>query len=151
MAQALPTSTAHGTLQAQAARAVQVAESAPRTSRVRFTVLVTGVGETRLTGRNRIEFGTLLLEEPSFSFGVAAAGPVPVGQMPSATAVVLQYVQSKAGLYTAAEVGFRVISGRSNIRLKFSLTFEGSALRSTAGVDQALGMSGAVNRYKGSS
>lgn len=144
-----PQSTAHSTLRAQAGRAIQMSESAPRSSRVRFSVVVTGTGETRLAGRQRIEFGTLMLEEPTFTFGVIANGEIPLGAMPQATAVVLSYARGRNNLYTAAEVGFRVVSSRSNISLKFSLTFEGTALRSTAGIDSALGVTSASNVYRG--
>lgn len=112
----------------------ETAQAQPRPSRVRINCLVTGVGETRLKGAKAIKFNTAMLEAPTFSFGVVAIDTVAAGQMPLATAVVLSWTRNSRGMYTGAEMGFIVESTRTNIRLRFTLTFEGVALRTTAGI-----------------
>lgn len=145
-----PRSTSFQTLQAHASKSGKVLDSAPRPSRVRFIVDVQGVGESRLTGDKALSFGAIMLDEPSFSFGVIAASPIPFGGMPTATAIVLDYIQNEQGSYVGAEIGFNVDSLQTNIHLQFSLTFEGIALRSTVGHTTTQGStSGAVNSYRG--
>lgn len=121
----------HQALAAQANRQRERTQHAPRPARVRMVVRTSGVGETRLIGRQRVEFGALMLEEPSFSWGVEAAQPLKAGELPMCTAIVIGYVVNQNGFYTAAEMGFRVDSENLNVRLKFSLTFEAAAMRST--------------------
>lgn len=112
-------------------RARNQQEAAPRPARVRFIVNVTGsgAGESRLPGLN---FGALILEEPTFSWGLIALDPLPVGAIPLATACVLTWQANDNGIYTGADVGFRMDGDGTTRRYKFSLTFEGSTLRSTA-------------------
>lgn len=145
-------STAFHTLQAKASRTGQVLDSAPRPSRVRFIVDVNGVGESRLIGDAALDFGALMLDEPSFSFGVIAASPIPVGGMPTATAIVLRYLTNSNDSFVGAEMGFSVQSLNSKIHLQFSLTFEAITLRSTVGNSTSQGStSGGINYYRGSS
>lgn len=124
----------HATVASVTARQREVAQGQARQSRVRFLVVVTGVGETRLTGSSAIMLGCFMMEEPTFSFGCTAVGSLPEGGLPLATAVVLGYTVNSQGLYTAAAMGFKVESSKFDIRLRFSLTFEGVALRTTAGM-----------------
>lgn len=123
----------YGALNQQTARQREVMQHSPRPSRIRFSVQTSGVGETRLTGLHAIDFSALMLEEPSFSFGVVAVGSLPQGQLPLATATVLKWNLTKAGLYTGAELGFKVECANYAVRLKWSLTFEGSTLRASTG------------------
>ncbi len=118
-------------VQGNVARQREIAQAVPRASRVRFIVNVTGVGETRLPF---VGFGAFMLDEPTFSFGVIARTPLTVGQLPLATATVTKWRRNSRGMYVGAEVGFRIESIEMNTRLKFSLTFEATALRTTAGL-----------------
>lgn len=127
-------SSVHADLSAKAGRQREQAEHQPRPSRVRITVDVAGIGETRLAGQKSVDFGAYLLDEPSFTWGVQTVSPVQLGQLPMCTAMVTRYVQNASGLYIGADMAFRVDSALSNIRLKFSLTFEASTVRSTSGL-----------------
>lgn len=124
----------HATVASITARQREQAQGQARQSRVRFFVVVTGVGETRLQGTQAVSFGCFMMEEPTFNFGCTAIGSLPEGALPMATATVLNYSVNAQGLYTAAEMGFKVESAKYDIRLRFSLTFEGIALRTTAGL-----------------
>jgi len=130
----------YAAVQAVTARQRELAQASPRPSRVRFSILTRGVGETRMVDTRSLNFGAALLEEPTFSYGVVARQSLGVGQVPLATATVLTWVTRPVGtsgqlLYLGAELGFRVESSKSDIKLKFTLTFEGTALRSTYGLD----------------
>jgi hypothetical protein len=145
-------STAFHSLQARASKTGQVLDAAPRPSRIRFIVDVNGVGESRLIGNAALDFGALMLDEPSFSFGVIAASPIPYGGMPTATAIVLRYIQNSQDSYVGAEMGFNVQSLNQQIHLQFSLTFEGVTLRANVGTSTTQGStSGGVNTYRGAS
>lgn len=120
-------------LQRQAGRARQDDQAAPRPARVRFSVKTQGIGESRLVNKQAIDFGAYMLDEPTFSFGVVALDSLQVGELPLAAATVLRWKLTSGGLWAGAEVGFRVESIKYNIRLVFSLTFEGSTMRSTIG------------------
>lgn len=140
----------HRTLQTKASTSFGVQDSQPRDSRARFQVAVQGTGESRLTGTNALKFGAYMTEVPTFSFGVIATAVIGNGALPQATAVVLRYLQNENGLYTAAEMGFVVASLQANISLRFSLTFEGSALRIPVGGDGSLGNpAGNQNNFTG--
>jgi hypothetical protein len=115
------------------ARQRELAQHAPRPSRVRFTVRTSGTGETRLLGGAALTFGALLIEEPSFSWGAIAGEPLRAGQLPLCTAIVLNYLVTPGGQYYGAQMGFKVESAKFDIRMKYSLTFEATTLRSTAG------------------
>lgn len=123
----------HHTLAVQAARRRSTEQNAPRPARVRFSVNTVGVGESRLEGNKAVSFEAYLLDEPTFSFGVTTLDRLSPGEMPMCTAVVLKYRRTSTGFYTAAEMGFVVDSAKDNIRLRFSLTWEATTLRSTAG------------------
>lgn len=129
-----PAVRVHSQLHQQAARNREQAQNVPRPARIRFNVNTVGIGESRLTGNAAINFGALMLEEPTFSWGVQALDKLGIDEIPLCTAVVLGYTRNKQGLYRGANLGFRVESAQFAIRLKFSLTFEGSTLRTTAGV-----------------
>lgn len=142
--------TLHQDFAGQAAKQRELAQHQPRPSRVRFTVRTTGGGESRLQGKGALSFGAHMLDEPSFSFGVQAIGPLTAGQLPQATAVVLRYLTNSGGLYTGAEVGFTVSCAKADVGLKFSLTFEGTTLRSTVGSDASTATAPhGVNYYQG--
>lgn len=146
-----PQFNVHQALQRKAAASLQVADSQPRSSRVRFTVKVDGVGETRLEGAKGIDFGTLMIDEPTFSFGVIATGPMAAGSLPQATAIVLNWQRNSQGLYIGADMGFVVNAYQSSVSLRYSLTFEGSAFRASTGHDGALGNPSPTgqNTYRG--
>lgn len=126
-------STMHADMQRQAAKQREQSQHQPRPSRVRFSVRTSGVGESRLQGTRSLDFGAFMLDEPSFSFGVVAVTPLGPGQLPQATAVVLRFIKNGNGLYTGADVAFKIACTKSDVRLKFSLTFEGTTIRSTVG------------------
>lgn len=113
------------------ARERERSEGLARPARIRFFVRVAGSGESRLEGRNGIFFGAYMLEEPTFTFGLASVGELPVGTLPLATACVLRY-QRSGKFYTGCDIGFQVESGHPGIVLNFSLTFEGTTLRTTS-------------------
>lgn len=133
----------------QAARNRERAENLPRPARVRFNVNTVGIGESRLVGKSAVSFAAWMLEEPTFSWGVQTLDSLNPGELPLCTAIVLSYVRAKNGLYLGANLGFRVESGRFNVRLKFSLTFEGSTLRTTAGAQNSVPSVRAANSYQG--
>jgi hypothetical protein len=138
----------HAHLLAQTGRQRERAQQIPRPARIRMTVRTTGLGESRMTGRQALDFGAFLLEEPSFSWGVIVQDSLSTGQLPICNAMVLKWVRNEGGLYTGAEMGFVVQAGDSlvgvtNMRLQFSLTFEASTLRTTAGT----GTSAAESRH----
>lgn len=110
------------------------AQSVARPARFRYLVTVTGNGETRLTGTRGIKFGTAMVEEPSFTFGLQACTPLPKGTLPLGSAIVLKYHQDSHGLYRGADMGFRVESFSVKPQIRFWLTFEGTALRSADGL-----------------
>lgn len=145
-----PHSSVHHTLMAQTSRTGQVMDSLPRTARVHVRVNVTGVGETRLYGHKHVQFGALMLEEPAFTFGIVARHSIGNGSMPYASAVVLGWHKNSNGLYTGADVGFKVMSANPKIALAFSLTFEGQTLRAATGHDGSLGQeSTSPNHFTG--
>lgn len=119
----------HHALALQAGRAREADQRSPRPARIRLSVKTVGIGETRLLGRSAVQFGASLLDEPSFTWGVQALGPVAANNLPICTAIVLRYLITGNRLYTGAEMGFRIDSDDSNIALQFSLTFEAATLR----------------------
>jgi hypothetical protein len=123
----------HQHLSRQSARVRENDQSIPRPARVRFSVKTQGVGESRLIGKQAIDFGAYMLDEPTMSFGVVTLDPLAVGDFPFATAIVLNWKTTETGLYAGAEMGFKVESMKYNIRLKFNLTFEASTMRVTIG------------------
>lgn len=116
----------------QTAKQREAAQANPRPSRVRFKIRVSGVGETRLQGAAALKFGATMMEEPSFTFGCVAKSTIAPGNLPLATAIVTRWLKTSNGLYYGAEMGFKVESADYNMAMHFSLTFEGSTLRSTA-------------------
>lgn len=114
-----------------AARDRVQSESLARPARIRFFARVTGTGETRLEGRAGIEFGAMMLEEPTFTWGAAATRSLAQGGIPILSAVVLRY-HKDGDFYSGADMGFVVESGDPRIVMNFSLTFEGTTLRTTA-------------------
>jgi len=143
------TSAIHHHLNRQAARARETNQAVPRPARVRFTVKTSGIGESRLTGKQAIAFGAYMIDEPTFSFGVVTITPLKVGELPLATATVLNWQRTAAGLWSGAEVGFKVESMLYTIRLKFTLTFEGSTMRTTAGQGTDTKVQATTNTYRG--
>lgn len=137
-------------LDRRAGRVREGDQASPRPARVRFNVRTQGVGESRLVGAKSIDFGAYMLDEPTFSFGAVSLDNLQLGELPLATATVLRWKQTAAGLWAGAEVGFRVESLRYNIRLVFNLTFEGSTMRSTVGTGtETLAAPRGTNLYRG--
>lgn len=126
-----PRSELHLAMQRQAAKHREMNQALPRPARVRFSVTTKGVGETRLTGAKSIQFGALMLEEPSMTYGVVASQPLALGQLPLATAIVLAWRKNSNGVYVGCEMGFKIECAKSDVELRFDLTFEASTLRST--------------------
>jgi hypothetical protein len=143
------TSAIHSHLNRQAARAREQGQAVPRPARVRFAVKTSGVGESRLVGKSAISFGAYMLDEPTFSYGVVALDPIKVGELPLCTATVLNWQRTAAGLFAGAELGFKVESMLYTVRLKFTLTFEGSTLRTTNGQGTGTLSAQNNNRYTG--
>lgn len=141
-------SNMHQAMLKQSGKQREQSQHLPRPARVRFSVKTTGVGETRLTGTKSLDFGALMLEEPTMSWGVVALTPLTTGQLPQCTAVVLKYHTNSNGSYVGADVAFKVDSANSKIKLKFNVTFEGSTLRSTLGSTPSTNATG-DNAYQG--
>lgn len=140
----------HAHLQRAQQRSKENDSSQPRPARVRFSVKTTGIGESRLVGPRAIDFGAYLMDEPTFSFGVVSMDTLKVGELPLATAIVLRWKVTSAGLYAGAEVGFKVESMLYTIKLMFNLTFEGSTLRTTVGTGtETLQAPRATNAFNG--
>lgn len=120
----------------------EIAQALPRPASIRLSVHTRGLGETRLKGNKALSFGVLVLEEPSFTYGVISdQGDLQPDAVPLATAVVTRWVQTSSGMWVGAEMAFSVFlplmdiesqQKLKNFGLKFSLIFEGTALRSTA-------------------
>jgi len=120
----------YGALERVASRDRENAEAQARPARVRFFARTRGVGETRLEGKRGITFGAIMLEEPSFSFGVINEGNMAAQAAPLATATVLRW-KRQGQFWVGADLVFVVDGRRPDIRLKFSMTFEGITLRTT--------------------
>jgi hypothetical protein len=101
-------------------------EALARPARCRFFITTFGVGESRLS--SPLQFGALLMEEPSFSFGLISNSPIAAGSLPQATAVVLKW-RRDGKFWVGADMGFRIQSADSKLIVTFSLVFEGMALR----------------------
>jgi hypothetical protein len=140
----------HDALLRQQGKTREQSQHAPRPARVRYTVSTVGVGESRLTGTKAIDFGALMLDEPSFSFGVIAVDSLSVGQLPLCTATVIRWLKNDNGAYIGAEVAFKVECAKTNVHLKFSLTFEGTTLRSTLGNGTGTTLDTGTNSFSGS-
>jgi hypothetical protein len=90
-----------------------------------------------------------MLDEPTFSWGVVALDSLKVGELPMCTASVLNWQTTAQGLYVGAEVGFKVESMLYTVRLKFTLTFEASTMRTTVGTGTTTITAPTSNDYKG--
>lgn len=139
----------HVSMLRQAGKQREVSQSTPRPARVRFAVKTKGVGETRLTGAKALDFGALMLDPPTFSFGVVAAEPLNNGQLPLVTATVLSYKKNANGAWVGAEVAFKIECAKSDVQLKIDLTFEASTLRSTVGNGTTTQAATGTNTYTG--
>ena len=136
----------HFHLARETARQREVSQASARPSRVRFTVRTVGTGESRLLGQAAVKFGASMMEEPSFSYGLIATEGLAPGEMPIGSAIVLRYIIQN-GLWIGAEMGFKVESAKYNIKIKWSLTYESSTLRTTAGLNNATQTVHGVNTY----
>lgn len=103
----------------------EVSQAQARPARIRFHVDVTGVGESR----TKISFATVMLEEPTFSWGGVIRTPVPKGGMPLLSCAVIDWLQNDRDFYVGAEIGMIVEGGTAGTRITFTFTFEGVALR----------------------
>lgn len=117
----------YGLLDSHTARQREISQAQSRPARIRIHMDITGAGETR----KKVEFGTFMLEEPSFVYGVQARSKLALGDIPLVTAVVMEYTQNSMGLYVGAEMGIRVEAPILNIRTRIHMIFEGVSLRST--------------------
>lgn len=117
--------TVFSSVQTVTAKQREIAQGQPRQSRIRFHVVTNGIGNILMD--KPLSFATLMLEEPTFSFGATA---VVTGGIPLATACVMNYVFNKEkGLYSGVYMGFRVDDIIPTCSIRFSLTFEGVAMR----------------------
>lgn len=123
-------------LERQTSAQRNLAQAVPRAARVRMFVRVVGAGESQLTGDQAVYFHTAMLEEPTVSHGIALEEVPTLGDFPRCWAGVISYIKNDLNLYVGAELGFRIECSNTNIAVRFSLTFEGHALRSTAGIGQ---------------
>jgi len=124
-------------LERRASSQRQQAQASARPARIRFfaDVVGAGEGEARFQDENRLMFSAFMLEEPLFTYGVALLNQsLPDGDLPLVTACVLNYEINDRGFYTGADLGLRVRTGAERVSLRFSLIFDGYALRSTARV-----------------
>lgn len=123
-------------LERRAANQRNQAQASARPARVRFFADVEGYGEgeVRFSGDNMLSFATYMLEEPLFTYGFRVLSNVRAGELPIASASVLRYEINDREFYTGADIGIRVRSHAERISLRFSLIFDGYALRSTARV-----------------
>lgn len=103
----------------------EYSQAQARPARIRMHVDVSGNGETR----TELTFGTMLLEEPTFTWGAVLRSKTPEGFMPLSSAAVVQYKANQRGFIVGAEMGFLIEGGLENVRLQFTLTFEAIALR----------------------
>lgn len=134
--------TPFSALERRASSQRQQAQASARPARIRFfaDVVGAGEGEARFEDDNKLMFSAFMLEEPLFTYGVALLDQsVPEGDLPLVTACVLDYEINDRGFYTGASVGLRVRTGAERISLRFSLIFDGYALRSTARVSDIQG------------
>ena len=113
-------------------------ELLPRLAILTVVVRFTGTGQHSLSGDEALRFGALLLEMPSFSYGVVAPYGLG-GDMPLVSLAVTNWLVNDMGLYHGAELAARVWSpeGSSADTLDFHLIFSGSALRTTLPTDSA--------------
>lgn len=125
--------TPFGALEQRASTQRNQAQAAARPARVRFFLDVVGhgEGEARFEGDQQLHFATFMLEEPLFTFGFSImGGDMPIGTLPLASACVLRYHVNDRLFYTGADIGVRVRAGTDQVALRFSLIFDGYALRS---------------------
>lgn len=125
----------YGQISQYASQGHITAESLARPTRLRFKVMVSGIGQTKLTGAKGINFGAFLLEEPSFVFGMVADGAI--ANVPLGSAMVLGW-KTDGKFWTGADLGF-VIESDVPIKAAFSLIFEGTSLRITPTTSLGLG------------
>lgn len=111
-------------------RQTETREAQARPARSRFIVRTSGIGEIRMEGKQGLGFGAIMLEEPTFSFGIVSAGQLPPGNVPMACAVVLKW-RRQGQFWIGADMAFVIDASDLNTRLKFTLTFEGVTLRTT--------------------
>lgn len=131
--------TFYAPLDSLTARQRELSQSQARPARIRLHVDVAGVGESRA----KVAFGTMMLEEPTFSWGAVMRSPAPKGTLPLLSAVIVELIANGQGMYTGAEVGFVVEGSAPTTRVTFTLTFEGVSLRA---VNQAMRSSSKTRR-----
>lgn len=135
-------------LDRQHARRVELASSQVRPARCRFFVDAEGLGASQMIGDAALAFDTYFTEEPTCSFGVMLSRSPGLQEgdeiefLPMAISYVTRYLTNDLGLYTGAEVYLRTwhpqeVYDASSIveeeyAFRFSLTFEGFALRTTS-------------------
>lgn len=107
------------------ARQRELSQSQARPARIRFHVDVAGLGESNAT----IKFATMILEEPTFSYGAVVRSNVRKGSVPILSACVLDYLTNDQDMYIGAELGMVVDWGPDDVRVTFNFTFEGVAVR----------------------
>lgn len=115
----------YGRLDTLTGRQREASQAQARPARIRYHVDATGIGESRA----KIGFATMMLEEPTFSWGTVCRTPIPQGAMPLFSSCVLEWIQNERGLYVGSRVGLLIEGGPAGMRVTFTLTFEGVALR----------------------
>lgn len=117
--------TLYGRFDSLTAKQRELSQAQARPARIRYHVDSTGVGESR----TKISFATMMLEEPTFSSGAVCRTPIPIGAMPILSACVTSWIQNDRGMYIGAHIGMVMEGGPAGMRVTFTLTFEGVALR----------------------
>lgn len=115
----------YGRLDTLTAHQRESSQAQARPARIRYHVDASGVGESR----TKISFATMILEEPTYSWGAVCRSSIPKGAMPLFSSCVIEWIQNDRGLYIGAEVGLLIEGGPAGLRATFTLTFEGVALR----------------------
>lgn len=121
----MPTPSIYPRLDTITARQRELSQAQARPARIRFHVDVNGLGESRA----KIKFATMILEEPTFSYGAYVRSNVRRGEVPVLSACVLDYDTNDQNMFIGAEMGMVVDWGSDDIRVTFNFTFEGVALR----------------------
>jgi len=128
--------TVYGSLSRWNARQREQALMAPASAQYQATVRVEGHGDITPDDPH-VNFGTLFLERPHFTYGVVALAPLTA--TPLVSAVVASWAQTDRGLYYGAYLRYRVhlpegVTGDVPV-LQFDLTFAGVAVRTTRGFE----------------
>jgi hypothetical protein len=120
-------------LRIAAARERERSELLPRLASLTQVIRFTGTGQHTLGGEQAVPFGALMLEVPTFTYGVVAPYGL-AGDLPLIAVAVTGWLVNAAGLYHGAEIAVRVHhpdSAAGSDVLEFHLMFTGVTLRTS--------------------